>query len=96
MVIAMKKPYEHFQIDSHKFIRTFRSDDIKSEDLVWHRDESERLIYVIHVDPGWSFQRDNKLPQEMFSNKTVIRIEAGEYHRIIKGDGVCVLYIEEK
>ncbi len=92
----MKKPYEHFQIDTHKFLRTFRSDDVADEDLVWHRDENERLIYVIHVDTGWSFQRDNDLPQEMVSNKTVIRIKAGEYHRIIKGSGVCVLYIEEK
>ena len=92
----MKKPYEHFQIDEHKFLRTFRSDDVEDKDLVWHRDENERLIYVIHVDAGWSFQRDNKLPQEMVSNETVIRIKAGEYHRIIKGDGVCVLYIEEK
>tara|TARA_B100000424_G_C22879172_1_gene468027 strand:- start:406 stop:696 length:291 start_codon:yes stop_codon:yes gene_type:complete len=96
MVIVMKKPYEHFQIDEHKFLRTFRSDDVEDKDLVWHRDENERLIYVIHVDAGWSFQRDNKLPQEMVSNETVIRIKAGEYHRIIKGDGVCVLYIEEK
>ena len=92
----MKKPYEHFQIDAHKFLRTFRADTVKSEDLVWHRDKKERLIYVIHVDPGWSFQRDNELPQKLVSNETVIRIKAGEYHRIIKGDGVCVLYIEEK
>ena len=90
------KPYEHFQCTETSFLRTFRSDHINSEDLVWHRDERERLVYVIHVDPGWSFQRDNELPQEMISNKTVIRIKAGEYHRIIKGDGVCVLYIEEK
>ena len=96
MVIAMKKPYEHFQIDTHKFLRTFSADNVSDEDLIWHRDKNERLIYVIHVDAGWSFQRDNQLPQEMVSNKTVIRIKAGEYHRIIKGDGVCVLYIEEK
>ena len=90
------KPYIHFQVSDHSFLRTFESSRIASEDLVWHRDEGERLVYVIHVDPGWSFQRDNRLPQEMVSNETVIRIKAGEYHRIIKGDGVCVLYIEEK
>ena len=90
------KPYIHFQVSDHSFLRTFESSRIASEDLVWHRDEGERLVYVIHVDPGWSFQRDNQLPQEMVSNETVIRIKSGEYHRIIKGDGVCVLYIEEK
>ena len=91
-----EKPYIHFQIADHKFLRTFESSRITSKDLVWHRDDCERLIYVIHVDPGWSFQRDNLLPQKLVSNETVIRIKAGEYHRLIKGYGVCVLYIEEK
>jgi len=90
------KPYEHFQIDKHKFIRTFDSSLVSPKDLVWHRDHNERLIYVIHVDPGWTFQRDNQLPQKLVSNETVIRIKAEEYHRIIKGSGVCVLYVEEK
>ena len=90
------KPYTHFQVTELSFIRTFRSDDIDPVDLVWHRDKKERLVHVIHVDAGWSFQRDNELPQEMISNKTVIRIKAGEYHRIMKGSGVCILYIEEK
>ena len=89
------KPYTHFNVTETSFIRTFY-ESAKDEDLIWHRDKSERLIYVIHVDDGWSFQRDNQLPQEMVSNKTVVRIKAGEYHRIIKGVGVCVLYIEEK
>jgi len=89
------KPYTHFQVSKHSFIRTFES-EVKPEDLVWHRDERERLVYVIHVGPGWSFQRDNQLPQKMVSNEIVIRIKAEEYHRIIKGEGVCVLYIEEK
>jgi len=90
------KPYIHFQVSDHSFLRTFESSRIASKDLVWHRDEGERLVYVIHVDPGWSFQRDNQLPQKLVPNETVIRIRAGEYHRLIKGNGVCVLYIEEK
>ena len=89
------KPYKHFQVTETSFLRTFGV-DVDEKDLVWHRDENERLIYVIHVDPGWSFQRDNQLPQKMVSNETVVRIKAGEYHRLIKGDGACVLYIEEK
>jgi hypothetical protein len=92
----MKKPYEHFQVSKHSFIRTFDSKSARPEDLIWHRDENERLLYVIHVDSGWSFQKDNQLPQELVSNETVIRIKAEEYHRIIMGEGVCVLYIEEK
>jgi hypothetical protein len=54
------------------------------------------VIYVIHVDDGWSFQEDNKLPQQLTSMSSVFRIDAGVYHRLIKGEGHCVLYIEEK
>jgi len=89
------KPYEHFQISEFKFIRRF-SEDISDEDLVWHRDKKDRLIHVIHVGDGWSFQEDNKLPKELTSMSSVFRIEAGTYHRLIKGKGHCVLYIEEK
>lgn len=92
----MSNPYQHFQVSKNSFIRTFDSKSARPEDLIWHRDENERLVYVIHVDSGWSFQRDNQLPQELVSNETVIRIKAEEYHRIIMGEGVCVLYIEEK
>jgi hypothetical protein len=89
------KPYTHFQVSETSFIRTFHQ-TVKAEELVWHRDKQERLVYVIHVDDGWSFQRDNQLPQKMITNETVLRIKAEEYHRLIKGEGVCVLYIEEK
>ena len=89
------KPYAHFQVSETSFIRTFHH-SAKAEDLVWHRDKKERLVYVIHADDDWTFQRDNQLPQKMITNETVIRIKAEEYHRLIKGDGTCVLYIEEK
>jgi len=89
------KPYAHFQVSETSFIRTFHH-SVKAEDLIWHRDKKERLVYVIHVDDGWTFQRDNQLPQKMITNETVIRIKAEEYHRLIKGNGTCVLYIEEK
>ena len=82
-------------VSETKFIRRFGK-DVSDEELVWHRDEKERLIYVIHVDDGWSFQRDNQLPQKLVPNETVIRIKAGDYHRLIKGEGHCVLYVEEK
>ena len=91
----MEKPYEHFMVSETKFIRRFGK-DVSDEELVWHRDEKERLVYVIHVDDGWSFQEDNKLPQALTSMISVFRIKAGTYHRLIKGEGHCVLYVEEK
>jgi hypothetical protein len=90
------KPYTHFQVSQHSFIRTFDA-GISEKLLEWHRDEKERLVYVIHAGIGWKFQRDNELPFLLLSNRTVIRIKAEEYHRVIKGDeGPLVLYIEEK
>ena len=46
----MKKPYEHFQIDTHKFLRTFRAGDVDDEDLVSHPDRDwETYVNVIVV-----------------------------------------------
>ena len=91
----MEKPYEHFQVNEFNFIRRF-SQNVSEEDLIWHRDSRDRVIYVIHVGDGWYFQEDNKLPQELCSMTSVFRIKAGTYHRLIKGQGHCVLYVEEK
>lgn len=91
-----KKPYTHFQVSQHSFIRTFQQ---SAEDNLfeWHRDKEERLVYVIYAGIGWKFQRDNELPVLLISNQSTFRVKAGEYHRIIKGDnGPLVLYIEEK
>ena len=91
-----KKPYEHFQVSEHSFIRTFRH-NVDENLLEWHRDKKDRLIYVIYSGIGWKLQRDNELPFLLLSNKTVVRIKAEEYHRVIKGDeGPLILYIEEK
>ncbi len=91
-----KKPYTHFQVSQHSFIRTFDR-NVDEKLLEWHRDEKERLVYVIHSGIGWKFQRDNELPILLISNQSVFRIKAEEYHRLIKGDeGPLVLYIEEK
>lgn len=91
-----KKPYTHFQVSQHSFIRTF-DQSVDEKLLEWHRDKKERLIYVIHAGIGWKFQRDNELPILLVSNHSVFRIKAEDYHRIIKGeDGPLVLYIEEK
>lgn len=90
------RPYVHFQVTEHSFIRTFNQ-NVDEKLLVWHRDKKERLVYVIHSGIGWKFQRDNALPVLLVSNNSVFRIKPEEYHRIIKGDeGPLVLYIEEK
>ena len=96
VILETKKPYTHFQVSNHSFIRTFQH-STKDELFEWHRDKKERLIYVIYAGIGWKFQRDNELPVLMVSNRSTFRIKSEEYHRIIKGDeGPLILYIEEK
>ena len=49
--------------------------DVKDEELVWHRDENDRIVKVIS-GVGWKFQFDNELPMTMevgkkFENRCV-------------------------
>ncbi len=91
-----EKPYTHFSVSQHSFIRTFDT-NVDEKLLEWHRDKKDRLVYVIYSGIGWKFQRDNELPVLLVSNHSVFRIKSEEYHRIIKGEeGPLILYIEEK
>ena len=61
-------------------IRTFLK-DVETEELVWHRDEEDRIIEATeHSD--WKIQLDNQIPISI--NKPV-SIKKGEWHRLIKG-----------
>ena len=65
------------------------------DDLVWHRDEEDRTI-IVAEGLGWQFQRDNCLP-ELIREGDRIHVNAGEYHRLIKGDSdLIVTIIKEK
>lgn len=61
-------------------IRTF-SQDVKEEELVWHKDREDRLVEIIG-ETDWKFQFDNETPQPLQSG---LFIPKGVYHRIIKG-----------
>jgi hypothetical protein len=71
-------------------IRTF-SEDVTNEDLMWHRDEEDRLITPLH-ETNWLIQLDNELPQQF--DKPIF-IEKEKYHRLIKGDGNLKLKVEK-
>jgi len=73
-------------------IRTFSS-DVLIEELVWHRDKSDRTITVLE-GTGWCFQRDNELPVALTPGDT-LDIRAYEYHRIIKGKTNLKIKIKE-
>lgn len=61
-------------------IRTF-SAETDPEELVWHRDDEDRIVHVVECD-GWYFQRDDGLPVKMQVGD-VIHIRRHEWHRVI-------------
>jgi hypothetical protein len=75
------KPYSD-QFGNNGRIRTFLS-TTKSTEFIWHRDAEDRLITPL-TESNWKIQLDNQLPIQL---NAPIYIKAGEWHRLIKGDG---------
>lgn len=73
--------------------RRIISESKASEELTWHRDANDRIVLVLE-GRGWSFQRDDQLPFEIVPGDR-IRIRAGEWHRVIPGQGNLQLAIKE-
>ena len=72
------KPY--FDISDQ--VRLF-SQEIDESELMWHRDEEDReIISILKTD--WKIQLENELPIDLNSS---VKIKAGEWHRLIKGNG---------
>jgi len=69
-------------MDTHGGFRTF---DVLSEssEYVWHRDKETREIEVISGE-GWRFQVEDCLPW-LLTKGMKFTIEAGVYHRLLKG-----------
>lgn len=63
-------------------IRTF-SQDLTENDLVWHRDQEDRIVDPMHPT-DWLFQFDNELPRKITRQ---LFIPKNTYHRLIKGTG---------
>ena len=84
------RPYCERILSENVSLRGF-SEQIDPDRLTWHRDEENRIIIVVEGN-GWMFQRDNELPFLMKEGDQ-IAINAGEYHRIIKGDDDLIVTI---
>lgn len=72
------------------FIRKF-SNNTESSELRWHRDKEDRIVVPIK-ETNWMFQRDNEIPEPIVGQ---IKIKAGEWHRVIKGDGDLEIKIKK-
>ena len=84
-------PYTENKQDGY-IIREFDS-NIPNEELVWHRDEKNRVVEVIEGS-GWRFQMDNRLPIEL-KEGMILLIPKETYHRIGKGNTKLVIKIKE-
>jgi quercetin dioxygenase-like cupin family protein len=87
----MEKPYQE-EITASVTERIF-SPDTAQEELVWHRDERDRIVTII-ADTDWQFQFDNQLPINLHKGVALF-IKAGEYHRVIKGTTTLKITIKE-
>lgn len=90
----MSKPYENFDVPETDFFYRVFETDVFDDELVWHRDRSDRDVYVLEAN-GWQFQFDNEVPFELQEGDT-LHIRKMDYHRILKGVGRLVLKIVEK
>lgn len=73
-------------------IRTF-SEDVESDELVWHRDKYSREITILEGE-DWMLQLDNQFAKKLEKGK-IYNIPAMEFHRVIKGKGNLVIKIWE-
>jgi hypothetical protein len=74
------KPYNNLVATSDYIIREF-DEDIDPIELMWHRDEEDRLVEALDTT-DWMIQLDNSLPL-LFSKP--IFIPKYSWHRVIKG-----------
>jgi len=81
------KPYKDL-LEEDFILRKFSS-DIDPIELMWHRDNEDRIIESIGVT-DWKVQLDNTLPVLI---KGQIFIPRGVWHRAIKGTGNLKLKI---
>ncbi len=85
------KPYIDLEITDEYIIREF-GQNIDPIELMWHRDDENRVVEVLNAGDGWQFQYDEKLPTKLKPNSH-ISILKHEWHRLWKGEGKLLLKI---
>ena len=82
------RPYKDLEVTKDYTIREF-DQNIDPIELMWHRDQEDRLIQSIEPT-DWMFQLDNNLP---ISFTESIFIPKYIWHRVIKGTNTLKLKI---
>ena len=84
------KPYTDIEVTNEYIIREF-GDNIDPIELMWHRDDEDRLVEIID-ETDWKLQLDNSLPTSLQER---IFIPRHQWHRVIKGTGKLKLKIHK-
>jgi len=87
-LLQMTKPYKDIEVTDKYIIREF-SENIDPIELLWHRDNENRLVEIIG-NTDWKLQLENQLPTSI--NQPIF-IPRHEWHRVIKGTGKLTLKI---
>jgi hypothetical protein len=87
----MDYPFEQIKQDG-KLVRAFRP-DVDLDELKWHQDLTDRKVTIIESG-GWSFQMEDNLPNKL-SNAEQITIPKLVWHRVIRGEGILIVEMEE-
>jgi hypothetical protein len=85
------KPYRDLEVTDRYIIREF-SQDIDPIELMWHRDDEDRVVTVLECGKDWKFQYEDDLPIDLEPDTTII-IPRHYWHRVWKGEGKLVLKI---
>lgn len=83
-------PFTEIKKTNSLLVRKFDK-DISEQELKWHWDEEDRIIRPLK-ETNWKFQFDNCLPQNIEGE---IKINKGEWHRLIKGSGDLEIEIQK-
>lgn len=87
------KPYKDIEVGENYVIREFNQ-NIDPIELLWHRDNEDRMIEVLECGEGWGFQFDDGLPFDLEPN-TSIFILRHDWHRVIKGTDRLLIKISK-
>jgi hypothetical protein len=86
--------YTQEQITNNTFKRIL-SCNVDSDELVWHRDRSNRMVEIIQSG-GWKFQSEDELPISLTDGMRLY-IAKETFHRVMKGsEDLIILITEEK
>jgi hypothetical protein len=84
------RPYKDIEVTDKYIIREF-NETIDSIELMWHRDNEDRLVEALEPT-DWKVQFDNELPLSM---DRPIFIPRHAWHRTIKGTGKLKIKIHK-